>query len=41
MVRRIKSWENCFFIHPENDPPEIKKISRVVSQFSYPEDGKF
>ncbi|EMK16426.1 sugar O-acyltransferase, sialic acid O-acetyltransferase NeuD family [Leptospira kirschneri serovar Bim str. 1051] len=45
---QIHSWfeeanlgKIAFFIHPENDPPEIKKISRAVSQFSYPENGKF
>lgn len=45
---QIHSWfeeanlgKIAFFIHPEDDPPEIKKISRAVSQFSYPENGKF
>lgn len=29
------------FIHPEAALPEIKPIARAVSQFAYPQDGKF
>jgi sugar O-acyltransferase (sialic acid O-acetyltransferase NeuD family) len=31
----------AYFIHPENSIPEIKKIPRSVSNFSYPENGTF
>ncbi|EMO43010.1 sugar O-acyltransferase sialic acid O-acetyltransferase NeuD family [Leptospira noguchii] len=31
----------AYFIHPENQLPEIRKVKRNVSQFDYPEDGKF
>ncbi|WP_061249363.1 acetyltransferase [Leptospira alstonii] len=45
---QIHSWfeESSFgkivyFIHPEDQLPEIRKVKRYVSQFDYPEDGKF
>ena len=45
---QIHSWfeeagfgKIVYFIHPDDKPPEIIKVQRAISQFSYPEKESF
>ncbi len=40
-LEHYTDYKIACFIHPEDEFPIIQKIQRSVSNFSYPEDGKF